>query len=60
MGKGRNWKRCLAELFYCNPGLNKRALCIRNSLCEINEILIQSSAGKAPGIRKDAGERDDH
>ena len=39
MGKGRNWKRCMTELFYCNPRLNKRALCIRNSLCEINEIL---------------------
>lgn len=39
MGKGKNWKRCMVELFYCNPRLNKRVLCIRNSLCEINQIL---------------------
>ena len=39
MGKGKNWKICMVELFYCNPRLNKRVLCIRNSLCEIKQIL---------------------
>ena len=39
MKKCENWKRRILELFYCNPGLNRRALCIRNSVCELKEML---------------------
>ena len=35
----RCWKSCVREMCYCRPGLNKKILCLRESLHEVCRIL---------------------
>ncbi len=37
--KKKCWKTCVREMFYCRPGLNRRLLCIRDSMAEVCKIL---------------------
>ncbi|HJC91916.1 MAG TPA: hypothetical protein H9695_13285 [Candidatus Mediterraneibacter excrementigallinarum] len=39
MRKRKRWNICLNELFYCNPKLNRRLLCMRDSMNEVCDIL---------------------
>ena len=35
----RCWKSCLGQIFYCNPRLNRKLLCISSSFDEVCKIL---------------------
>ena len=33
------WKSCLRQIFYCNPRLNRKLLCVCSSFDEVCKIL---------------------
>ena len=44
--KRRCWKNCVREFVYCRPGLNRRLLCIRESMLEVARILNSGGCKK--------------
>ncbi len=39
MKKKECWKRCVRELIYCRPRLNRKLLCMRTSFDDVCKIL---------------------
>ena len=47
------WKTCVREFCYCKPCLNRKILCIRDSLDEVCRILNSGLCQDCDGKRRD-------